>query len=214
MTDRFDEQIEQGLEMSFANLDARPPLEPRYLANRSRTRRWGPAALLAGLPAILTTKTAVVLAAATFAGTGVAAKGAFTGDPNPLSWGHHQAQQQTPKGTSAPRHGSHQSTQPAEAHPSLDAAGAHDGGRPPARSLPSPAAGAPAGVNDGHDSSPPGASAKRQAEEGGASDGGTGRRHRSRPRPQPGVPLRNPAPRPTPIRATEQTVLSRGIARS
>src|SRR5258708_6658978 len=117
MTDRFDELIERELEGSFSRVDARPPLEPRYRANRSRARRWGPASVLASLPAILTTKTAVVLAAVTIAGTGVAAKGALTGNPDPLSWGHHQAQQQTPKGTSTQAHGSQQPAQPAGTHP-------------------------------------------------------------------------------------------------
>jgi hypothetical protein len=95
MTDRFDDLIEQGLAASFARVDSRPPLEPRYLASRSASRRWRVAPALAGLPAALGTKVAVALAAATIAGTGVAAKAAFTGNPNPLIWGG-QAQAQPP----------------------------------------------------------------------------------------------------------------------
>ena len=93
MTDRLDDLIEQGLAASLARVDSRPPLQPRYLASRSATRRWRVAPALAGLPAALGTKVAVALAAATIAGTGVAAKAALTGNPNPLTWGA-QAQPQ------------------------------------------------------------------------------------------------------------------------
>ena len=96
MTDRLDDLIEQGLAASFARVDSCPPPQPRYLAGRSATRRWRAAPALAGLPAALGTKVVVALAAATIAGTGVAAKAAFTGNPNPLSWGG-QAQQRTPE---------------------------------------------------------------------------------------------------------------------
>jgi hypothetical protein len=95
MTDRLDDLIEQGLAASFARIESCPPPQPRYLASRSATRRWRVAPALAGLPAALGTKVAVALAAATIAGTGVAAKAAFTGNPNPLTWGG-QAQVQPP----------------------------------------------------------------------------------------------------------------------
>jgi hypothetical protein len=87
MTDRLDDLIEQGLAASFSRVDSRPPAQPRYLASRSATRRWRVAPALAGLPAALGTKVLVAVAAATLAGTGVAAKAALTGNPNPLTWG-------------------------------------------------------------------------------------------------------------------------------
>jgi hypothetical protein len=94
MTDRLDDLIEQELATSFARVDARPPLRPRYLESRAASRRWRPAGVLAGVPAALGTKMVVALAAATIAGTGVAAKAALTGNPDPLTWGG-QAQPHT-----------------------------------------------------------------------------------------------------------------------
>lgn len=131
MTDRFDDLIEQGLAASLARVDSRPPpLQPRYLASRAATRRWRVAPALAGLPAALGTKVAVVLAAATIAGTGVAAKAALTGNPNPLTWGG-------------------QAQPPARACAGGPCPGTPTGGRAAAPALPTQAATASPGADHG-----------------------------------------------------------------
>jgi hypothetical protein len=135
MTDRLDDLIEQGLAASFARVDSRPPLQPRYLATRSATRRWRAAPALAGLPAALGTKVAVALAAATIAGTGVAAKAAFTGNPNPLTWGG-------------------QAQPPARACSGGPCPGTPTGGGAAAPALPTPAATASPGADHGGASIP------------------------------------------------------------
>jgi hypothetical protein len=178
MTDRLDDLIEQGLAASLARVDSRPPLQPRYLASRSATRRWRVAPALAGLPAALGTKVAVALAAATIAGTGVAAKAALTGNPNPLTWGG-------------------QAQPPARACTGGPCPGTPTGGRVAAPALPAQAATASPGADhggasvampsaDGHgdagvrahgaggDATPAGPAANRQQEADGQSPAADG----------------------------------------
>jgi hypothetical protein len=80
--------IETGLTASFHRLDLGPPPHNARYASTTPTWRRKRMSLLAGLPALLTTKAAAAaaLVALTAAG-GVAVKAAATGNPNPLSWG-------------------------------------------------------------------------------------------------------------------------------
>lgn len=88
MDDEDNRWIETGLAASLDHLDLRAaPVQARYQSTTPRWRRKR-MSLLAGLPAILTTKAAAAAAIAlTAAGGGVAIKAATTGDPNPLNWG-------------------------------------------------------------------------------------------------------------------------------
>jgi hypothetical protein len=83
-----DRWIEAGLTASFHRLDlGPPPRDARYHSIRAHrsTKRMS---LLAGLPALLTTKAVAAAFAVTLAAAGgVAVKAATTGNPNPLSWG-------------------------------------------------------------------------------------------------------------------------------
>lgn len=94
MDEENNRWIETGLAASFERLDLRAaPAQARYTQTTPRWRRKR-MSLLAGIPAILTTKVAAAAAIAlTAAGGAVAAKGAVTGDPNPLSWGSTVTQQ-------------------------------------------------------------------------------------------------------------------------
>ncbi len=94
MDDENNRWIETGLATSFEHLDLpASPVEARYLTTTPRWRRKR-MSLLAGLPAVFTTKAAALGAIVlTAAGGGVAAKAATTGDPNPLSWGSKVTQQ-------------------------------------------------------------------------------------------------------------------------
>jgi hypothetical protein len=80
--------IETRLTASFHRLDlGSPPHDARY---KSATPTWRKKrmSLLAGFPALLTTKAAAAAFAITLtAAGGVAVKAATTGNPNPLSWG-------------------------------------------------------------------------------------------------------------------------------
>ena len=94
MDDANNRWIETGLAASFDRLDLpAAPVQARYQATTPRWRRKG-MSLLAGLPAILTTKVAAAAAIAlTAAGGAVATKAAVTGNPNPLNWGSTVTQQ-------------------------------------------------------------------------------------------------------------------------
>jgi hypothetical protein len=103
-----DRWIETGLTASFHRLDLGPPprdaLYHSIRAHRSTKRM----SLLAGVPALLTTKAAAAaLVVALTAAGGVAVKAAATGNPNPLSWGSVVTTQvHTCKaGLAAPAHG-------------------------------------------------------------------------------------------------------------
>jgi len=88
MDEDNDRWIETGLIASFHRLDlGPPPRDARYHSIRAHrsTKRMS---LLAGFPALLTTKAAAAAFAVTLAAAGgVAVKAATTGNPNPLSWG-------------------------------------------------------------------------------------------------------------------------------
>lgn len=83
-----DRWIETGLTASFHRLDlGPPPRDARYQSIRAH-RSTKHMSLLAGLPALLTTKVAAAaFAVGLTAVGGVAVKAATTGNPNPLSWG-------------------------------------------------------------------------------------------------------------------------------
>jgi hypothetical protein len=92
--DENNRWIESRLTASFSHLDlpASPP-PGRYQAATPRWRRKR-MSLLAGLPAILTTKVAAAAAIAlTAAGGGVVTKTVLTGNPNPVNWGSTVTQQ-------------------------------------------------------------------------------------------------------------------------
>lgn len=88
MDEDNDRWIATGLTASFHRLDlGSPPHNAQY---KSTTPNWRKKrmSLLAGLPAVLTTKAAAAAFAVTLtAAGGVAVKTATTGSPNPLSWG-------------------------------------------------------------------------------------------------------------------------------
>lgn len=93
MSDNFDRWLEDELGKSLDRFDTGGYVAPRYLESRG-TRRGRALGLLAGIPAVLTTKAMVASAAVVLAtGTGVAVTAAANSNSNALNWGQQVKQQ-------------------------------------------------------------------------------------------------------------------------